>query len=388
MLRTMSRNIGDALVHAQQANAGYRILFSLGWGYNEFMRAQDDLRAAIRQMQAGDVAAAATLRQLLDAGELDAAGRAAAHVWLAEASDDAGFKLHCLQNALACTPDNAQIQQGIQALLAERPPAPSLPSAPRLPSIPRVVGIDGGANGPASAAFVTKSGVLATTSYALGGAQELAVSLADGRTLAGKLLRRFPGLDLALAESPLRLDGKLAIAPPTALAVGQELVALGFDGARLRASLTALEGLGAGHWLATNLPVANLPDAGGNPLYDDRGQLVGIMTRNTAGGGMALALKISSILALAEQAQRDRQMQPGARCCQACGGLARAPIYGGRNCESCGASLQIVEDFPAPQTDALKQLYGEAASQPCSHCGARVGFHGGRCLRCGRRSEA
>lgn len=352
------------------------------------MRAQDELRAAIRQMQAGDVTAATKLRQLLNAGELDAAGQAAAHVWLAESSDDDGFKLHCLQNALACTPDNVQIQQGIQALLAEKPPAPSLPSAPRLRSIPRVLGIDGGANGAASAVFVTKSGMLATTSYALGGAQDLTVSLVDGRTLEGKLLRRFPDMDLALAKLPLRLDGRLAIAPASALAVGQEFVALGFDGTRLQGKLTALEGVGAGHWLATNLPITKLPDAGGNPLYDDRGQLLGIMTRNTMGGGMALALKMSSILALAEQAQRDRQMQPGARCCPACGGLARAPIYGGRNCEFCGAGLPIDEDLSAPQTDILKQLYGEAASHPCAHCRSRVGFHGRRCLRCGRRSKA
>ncbi len=352
------------------------------------MRAQDELRAAIRQMQAGDVAAVATLRQLLNAGELDAAGQAAAHVWLAEASADDGYKLHCLQNALACTPDNAQIQQGIQALLDQKPAPPSRPAAPKLQSIPRVLGIDGGANGAASAVFVTKSGLLATTSYALGGAQDLTVSLVDGRTCEGKLLRRFPGLDLALATLPLRLAGQLAIAPESALAVGQEFVALGFGEARLRVQLTALEGLGAGHWLATSLPIAKLPDAGGNPLYDDRGQLLGIMTRNTLGGGLALALKISSILALAEQAQRDRQMQPGARCCSACGGLARAPIYGGCHCESCGAGLPIDEDLVAPQTDILKQLYGEAASQACAHCGSRVGCHGGRCLRCGRRSKA
>ena len=327
------------------------------------------------------------MTRLLEGDELDAAGRAAAHVWLAEASDDAGFKLRCLQDALACTPDNEQIQQGIQALLAERPVPPSLPTAPRLPSIPRVIGIDGGVNGQASAVFVTKSGLLATTSYALGGAQKLTISLVDGRTLSAKLLRRFPGMDLALAEAPLRLEGRLAIAPPTALAVGQGFVALGFDGTRLQATLTALDGVGAGHWLATSLPLTQLPDAGGNPLYDDRGQLLGIMTRNTANGGMALALKISSILALAEQAQRDKQMQPGACCCPACGGLARAPIYGGRSCESCGGELPV-EDLSAPQLDALKQLYGEAASQPCSHCGARVGFHGGRCLRCGHRGAA
>ncbi|MCY4145608.1 MAG: S1C family serine protease [Chloroflexi bacterium] len=351
------------------------------------MRAQDELRAVIRQMQAGDSTAAAKLRRLLDAGELDAAGQAAAHVWLAEASDDAGFKLQRLQNALACTPDNAQIQQAVQALLAEKPPRPNLPSAPSLPDIPRVVGINGGANGVASAVFVMQSGMLATTSYALGGAQRLTVSLGDGRTVAGKLLRRFPGIDLALAALPLRLDGRLPIAPPAALTVGQELVALGFDGARLQTKLTALEGVGAGHWLATNLPVAKLPDAGGNPLYDDRGQLAGLMTRNTAGGGMALALKISAILTLAEQAQRDKQMQPGARCCPACGGLARSPIYGGHSCESCGGDLPVDETLAAPQTDILQQLYGEAASRACAHCGARVGFQGGRCLRCGQRSE-
>lgn len=366
-----------------------RMVCAQSIGAQANMSAQSELRQAIERMQSGEIETATEqLNRLLADDELDAAGRAAAHVWLAEASDDAGFKLRCLQSALACTPDNAQIQQGLRALLAERPPAPSLPSAPRLPGFPRVLGIDGGVNGPASAVFVAKSGILATTSYALGGAQDLTVSLADGRTLRAELLRRFPGLDLALAEAPLRLDGKIAIAPASALAAGQACVALGFDGSRLQATLTELEVGGAGHWLATSLPLAKLPDAGGNPLYDDRGQLLGIMTRNTADGGMALALKISSILALAEQAQRDKQMQPGACCCPACGGLARAPIYGGRSCESCGADLPVHENLPAPQIDSLQQLYGEAASQPCSQCGARVGFHGGRCLRCGQRSAA
>ena len=349
------------------------------------MRAQDQLRAVIREMQAGDLQAATKLRTLLAAGELDAAGQAAAHVWLAEVSDDAAYRLHCLQNALACTPDNLHIQQGIQALLAKKPPAPNLPSAPSLPSFPRVVGIDGGANGAASAVFVTKAGVLATTSYALGGARDLTISLGDGRRLAGKLLRRFPGLDLALAEAPLRLEGSLAIAPAHSLAVGQELFALGFEGTRLP---TALGELGAGQWLETSLPIAKLPDAGGNPLYNARGGLLGIMTRNRANGGMALALKMSSILALARQAQRDRQMQAGACCCPACGGLARAPIYGGHNCEACGATLPVATKPSAAQADELKQLYAGAASQPCAHCGAQVGFHGGRCLRCGRRSGA
>ena len=360
----------------------------VGCGYNGLMRAEDELRAVIRQMQAGDFSVAAKLRTLLAAGELDAAGQAAAHVWLAEASDDAGFKLHCLRKALVCAPDNAQIQQGIQALLDDEPLAPSPPAAPRLPSFPRVVGIDGGANGKASAVFVTKSGMLATTSYALGGAQTLTISLDDGCRLTGKLLRRFPSLDLALVKAPLRLAGSLAIALPTLLAVGQGLVALGFDGTRTPATLTAQDGLGAGQWLATSLPTTKLPDAGGNPLYDEGGQLLGIMTRNSAGRELALALNISSILPLAEQAQRDRQMQPGACCCPACGGLARASIYGGGHCESCGAKLPTAKKPAAPHHDKLRQLYAETASPPCPHCAARVGFHRRSCLRCGRRSEA
>ena len=321
------------------------------------------------------------LRKLLDNGGLDATGQAAALVWLAESSDDAAFKVRCLQRALELTPENAQIRGGLDALLSERPAPPGSMTAPQSDSLPRALGVNGGANGPASGMLIV-DGILATTSYAVGGAKELTVSLDDGRTLQATMLRRYPSIDLALARVSLRLNGALAIADESALAPGQPISALVYGGGRLHGALASEDS--SGHWLGTNLPVAQLIDAGGNPVNDNRGQLVGMLTRNAAGDGHALALKGARILKLAEQTQRESQSQPNARYCPACGGLALARAYGGQTCEHCGASLPDDGKPMALQTAALNQLYGVADAVPCPHCAAQVGKHGGRCLRCGR----
>ena len=351
-------------------------------GYNHAMNASDELRDAIRQMRAGDKSSAANrLRKLLDNGGLDATGQAAAHVWLAESSDDAAYKVRCLQRALELRPENAQIRRGLGALLAERPAPPGAITASQSDNSPRVLGIDGGANGLASGMLIA-DGILATTSYAVGGAEKLTISLDDGRTLQASMLRRYPIHDLALAHVPLRTNGKLTMADESTLAPGQPISALVYGGGRLHGALAAADN--ASPWLGANLPMAQLADAGGNPVYDNRRQLLGMLTRNAAGDGYALVLKVGRILSLAEQAHRESQSQPNARYCPACGGLAHARAYGGHTCEHCGAALPDDGKPMALQTAALNRLYGVADAAPCPHCAAQVGKHGGRCLRCGK----
>ena len=84
-----------------------------------------------------------------------------------------------------------------------------------------------------------------------------------------------------------------------------------------------------------------MPDAGGNPLYDENGQLLGLLTHNVDGVGNALAARFSHLASLAEQLQRDRQLMPESRYCAVCGSLSRAALFGGGHCETCGAAKAL-----------------------------------------------
>ena len=348
------------------------------------MTAQDLLRQAIELIQDGETATAVgMLHRLLDDSELDDKGRAAAYVWLAESREDSAFKIRCLERALEHEPDNRQIRQGLEQLKSA-PPRPNwAPEHSDLDEMPRVVGILGGLNGLASGVFVNSAGLIASTSYALGGAEKLTVTLNETRHLPGRILRRFPAQDLALIETSIKLARAPVTAPPSLIADGTSFVALGYGGVKLRGALRRMRGKRLASWLGTTVPLAQLHDAGGNPLYDDRGHLLGILTRNVDAAGCALAITTSCVLALAEGERRDRQLMPNTDYCRQCGGRTRARRFGGRHCETCGAA-QPIDKAAVPQGDKLAALYGEDAGQPCSHCGARAGHYEGRCLRCGR----
>ena len=178
-----------------------------------------------------------------------------------------------------------------------------------------------------------------------------------------------------------------AVAPPTTLADNTAFVARGYGGAKLRGALQLIRGGRAPQWLPTTILPAHLPDAGGNPLYDENGQLLALLTRNVDGAGQALAIKISHIIAQAASEQRRRQLMPNSGYCRHCGARTRAQLFGGRHCETCGAALDENSAGSAapPQGDKLAALYGEDAGRPCAHCSARLRPYAGRCLRCGRQ---
>ncbi len=355
------------------------------------MAAQDELRQAIQMMRSGQVEAAALqLKRLASSSALDARARAAACVWLAESRADRDFKLRCLERAFELEPDNAQIRQGLQQLRAALAQPGHLPnmrqagaSPIQLQQTPRVAGIDGGANGLASAAFIGDDGLLATTSYALGGASRVAVHISGEHELTGAVVRRYPQHDLAFISTSVKLARKPVIAPPALARQNLSFSAYSFTGARLRGELIRPDRAQPRRWLATNIYPIQLPDAGGNPLIDAQGQLIGLLTRNCHDSGAALAIQISHVLAMAEAYRRARQLRPQALYCPACGSLTQAGRYGGRSCETCGAALSTGQGR-APDRDALLQLYDESAAQPCMHCRARVGEYEGRCLRCGQ----
>lgn len=357
------------------------------------MSAQNELRQAIQLMQDGKVAPAVELLNRLVAGEeLDEKGRAAAYVWLAEARDDGAFKIRCLEQALSHDPHNQQIRQGLQQVMAAPPPPSPRPAAgPALrradmEELPAVVGVLGGRNAPASGVFINEAGMVATTSYAIGSANRATVMLDAKRHVPGAVVRRYPSHDLTLIKTALSQAEKPTVAPPQTIAEGTTFIALGYGGAKLRGLQGRFNNRKTQHWLRTSIPPVQMADAGGNPLVDENGQLLALLTRNVDGAGKALALLMSHITSLAAQLKRDQQLMPDSEYCAACGGRARARLYGGGHCETCGAALggDVAQSSVPHQAERLAALYGENTARPCPRCGARVGDYDGRCLRCGQ----
>lgn len=353
------------------------------------MIVRQDLQRAIELMQSGEAqAASASLRALIAEPDLDDHARATAYLWLAESRPDRDFKIDCLQRALVCEPQNLQVKEVLDQLQAEAaatqmPPAQSI----ELQAAPQVVGIRGGPNGPGSGMFVNHQGLIATTGYLTGSADTLSVDIDDEWTVAGQVVRRHPGSDLALIETPVRIGSLGSLAPAMLIARDELIVALAYAGQRAQ-GLVREVGTGArSQWLLTSLAPGMMLDAGGNPVWDTMGKIVGMLTRNADHvSGSLYALDVGQINRLAEQFLQERRLLPDAGYCGSCGSLTRAHRYGGRYCETCGALLPESEASAtvSPEPERLNRIYDGNESQACPVCAAQVGFYADRCLRCGR----
>lgn len=357
------------------------------------MGGEDNLLRAINYMKSGDLQAAEPLLQAaVDDPALDEHGRAIACIWLAETGDDIAFKISCLGQALRHEPGNAQVKQKLDQLRAQqvtqRPvasTAPSPSSSVRLAQAPPVLGIDGGVNGRGSGIFISRAGLVATTANVVGSALDLDVAYGGSGAAPGRVLRRYPTSDLALIETPVALGSLGYLMQGPVVIANEAITAMAYNGAKIRgAAQDPGDGARQG-WLRTSIPVALSPDAGGNPLYDGRGYVLGLLTRNADHrAGSAWAISLPHILTLAEQSAQERRLLPSAAPCNACGGLAQAGHYGGRYCEICGARLpsESVSTLDPPDFERLAQVYGENQSRACPRCAAQAGYYAGQCLRC------
>jgi len=357
------------------------------------MGGEDDLLRAIEHMKSGDLQSAVVLLQeAVDNPDLDEHGRAVACIWLAETGDDISFKISCLEQALRHEPGNPQVQGKLDQLRDRQLQQHSVASAltPSSSSVcmaqaPPVLGIDGGVNGSGSGIFVNREGLVATTANLVGSALEVVVACGSSGAVPGQVLRRYPESDLALIGTPVALDSLDALENRPVVIANEAVTALAYNGAKIRGAVQDPGDGARKGWLRTSILIAMSPDAGGIPLYDSRGHILGLLTRNADHDtGRAWALSLPHILTLAEQTAQERRLLPNAATCGACGCRAQAGHYGGRYCETCGASLPSasVSELDAPDFERLAQIYGENQSRPCSHCGAKAGYYAGHCLRC------
>jgi hypothetical protein len=375
--------------------------------------------------------------------------RATVFMWMAETTDEREFKIKCYNDALIADPGNSHATQRLSLLLApQMPPASSveptiapppiastpqvaaspvypaqptpavqsyagptpnpLPYTPPAVAVPavaspfaraapsaepawttalfyRTVGIVDGPHGPGTAFFINTSGLLATTRYVVSGRENITVELEVGRQLLGRVVRSFVEFDLALVSVDVSGNRTLPFTRMQVLPENLDITAYSHKGGpakgRVRATVRSVK---AG-WFPTTIRA--LPDAGGDPVFDERNELVGMLGRNAGrSADDVFGLHIDTIRALADKYQIEASMDARLVYCPGCGSRSRAALVGGYYCENCGTTLPEARSLVRTPHAHAETIYGEAAQRPCPHpdCRARVGYHKGFCLRCGR----
>ncbi|MDX1995438.1 MAG: hypothetical protein SF029_23845 [bacterium] len=407
------------------------------------------MEQGIQAVQQGNVQEGARLLKIaLKNPELKGALRATALAWLAETKSAREEKVQCYQEALQADPNNEDIRRRLAVLMAADlppvpppkiitqelpeaqppnriPPAPpaSLPDAPTIRSAPpppttlplgqetpikgmppvtltpapaptvaspastgfyRAVGIVDGPNGAGTAFFVTREGLLATTRLVVGGMEQVTVELEPGRQLPGRVARAFPEFDLALIETGYPVTQLLSVTPQPGVPENTPLTAFAHNGRVIPGQRRVSQGEASPNWFPTT--ITQLYDVGGNPIFDNRNFLVGMLTRNTSReSAQVYGLYIGTIYRCVEHYISEVRDGMGRVYCPSCGYMSRAAALGGFYCETCGSLLPTavgIPRFPTPRPQ-VEVLYGENLHRPCTTCGSRVGYYNGRCLRCG-----
>jgi len=146
-----------------------------------------------------------------------------------------------------------------------------------------------------------RQGLLLTNNHVIEGADDIQVTLADGRTLAGEFVGADPDTDVALVRIPAEGLSAVALADPEALRVGDFVVAVGNPfglGQTVTSGIVSalgrqgLSGLGFQNFIQTDASIN--PGNSGGALVNLRGELVGVNTAifSPSGGNVGIGFAI------------------------------------------------------------------------------------------------
>ena len=356
------------------------------------------LEMGIATVQRGSHAEGARLiRIAIKDGDLSPAMRAIAYLWLAETQTDPQQKRASYGEALTADPNSVEARQRLASLLTAQLPSSFAGATPATMQTQQVAAaqpaqqagvniadhvahIIGGPNGPGTAFFVGQEGVLATTRHVVGGLQQVTVELHIGRQLPGYVVRAYTELDLTLIRIEHNAGSPLPITPMPGVADDTPLTLVTYNGEMIKTTQRPTQRVMAAYWIPTT--ATKLLDAGGNPIFDDRNYLVGMMTKNTSRTSAHLfGVHISAIRRLVDDYLREAQAESRVYCPD-CGNNSRAVGAGFFYCEQCGGvspQAQTMTRYPIPQAEA----YYETGRVRCNACGSLAGIYNGVCVRCG-----
>ena len=364
---------------------------------------------------------------------LEGALRATAYLWLAETKTNIREKIDLHREALDADPNNDDIRKRLAHLMAMTLPPPAdtgatpivaSPAFPNTDVVPpasqpavfaqsaqpqaiqsyqsnqpnqrelnsfyRVLGIMGGPNGIGTGFFVTQDGIIATTRFVIGGTEQVTIELEPGKQIPGRVVRSYPDIDLTFIATGLQVRQLLPFSLQPNIPNDTSLTAVTYGGKVMNGQRRMSVGELREEWFTTT--ISRSFDAGGNPVFDERNTLVGMLTRNANRTSTYFyGLSIHAITRSVHHFQSEARDGANRTYCPNCGYLARAGALGGFYCEMCGSVLpdkQSENRFPRalPQ---LEGLYGENMHRPCPNpdCRARVGYYRVEneevCLRCG-----
>jgi serine protease Do/serine protease DegQ len=166
-----------------------------------------------------------------------------------------------------------------------------------------------------------RGGLIVTNNHVIEHADEITVTLSDGRKLSGRKVGTDPATDIAVVRVPARDLATLPMGNSDALQVGDYVIAIGnpfgIGQTVTHGIVSALNrhGLGEGYedFIQTDAPIN--PGNSGGALVNLNGELVGINAAiiGPAGGnvGIGFAIPVNLVRRVAEEIVHGKQVQHG-----------------------------------------------------------------------------